>query len=280
MIKLAVDVEKLVRWAYDDLLKNKSSSADGIESNWPDSYIQRGGIDIGHSAAQRYPHHGLPHPDSQKIADAVEELPDCHIDWKHEGDAILAHVMGLIDITYLQEAAPGEKISSRVGWWRGGELVRQRVAPPRDVIWVRALRTSGLVASHGKKGTRPPWGSGDWRPHRVESGRGAKLATGKYLRPGRYTDGSASMVVWDYESDLESEKFVLTPLSFAQVRADYLAWWRGLKLLAERLTHLEGHAALPPKTPEMPWLEPEMPVRVLPAQAIWGHDLHVGSPLT
>jgi hypothetical protein len=54
--KIPMDTELLLlRWAFqDELSKRKTSSAEGIWDRILEDG-QRGGIDVGHSAAQRYP---------------------------------------------------------------------------------------------------------------------------------------------------------------------------------------------------------------------------------
>jgi len=70
-LKEHVDIEDLLRWAYlDELPKRQLSSAEEIWNGIAE-YGQRGGIDIGQGAAQRYPHFGLPHSDAL----AIERAP-------------------------------------------------------------------------------------------------------------------------------------------------------------------------------------------------------------
>src|ERR1700720_1738855 len=96
--KIAIDTEFLIRWAYqDELSKRQTSSAEGIWDRILEDG-QRGGIDPGHGAAQRYSHFGLPDPDAELIERAVGALEDAVIDWERSFETIAAELAGLISV--------------------------------------------------------------------------------------------------------------------------------------------------------------------------------------
>lgn len=247
MAKIQIEIERLLQWAYrDELSKRQTSSAEGIWDHI-EEWGQRGGIDPGHGAAQRYPHFGLPHADAEAIELAVGMLPDGMIDWAMESEAIMGDLLGLAD-TRPPAARPKQRASKityrdkyrdKLGW--RSELV----APPRDVIMVRSLRTAALVTMHAGMGTRPDWHEDPPRPYWIEPERGpirAKIV-GECRGRDLYTTGSYCPLQW-----------LPSPLTIAAARADYLAWHRGLATLAETLV-LDAHEALPPAAPEYPWCE-------------------------
>jgi hypothetical protein len=102
-----VEVEALLHWTYrDELPQREISSAEGI---WDQiaQHGQRGGIDVGHGAAQQYPHFGLPHPDALAIEKVVAALPDARIDRKRGGGTDHARLHGACRITARSPAAAG-----------------------------------------------------------------------------------------------------------------------------------------------------------------------------
>ena len=166
MMKRSIEIEKLLHWAYrDELSKRHTSSAEGIWDRMRENG-QRGGIDPGHGAAQRYPHFGLPHPDAETIEGAVSALPDLILDWTASCDAIMGDMAGIIG--------------------------------QRDILMVRSLRTSALVTMHSGMGTRP-----DWREEPPQPGpRGSKndpsrpMLVGECKGHNRYTAGSHCPIEW------------------------------------------------------------------------------------
>lgn len=217
--KKQVDIEQLLRWAYgDELIKRVTSSAEGIWDHIED-WGQRGGIDPGHGAAQRYPHFGLPHRDAEKIEVAVGNLPNMIIDWAASRDAIMGDLAALFNA--------------------------------RDVLLVRTLHTAALVTMHAKMATRPDWREEQPRPHWIaaERGRNRPKIIGECKGKDRYTIGAYSPLHWEP-----------SPISIADVRADYACWHHGLTRLAESLD-LDEHVALPPTAPARPWAGEREPVR-------------------
>jgi hypothetical protein len=165
--KRSVEVERLLHWAYrDELAKCDISSAEGV---WDaiEQYGQRGGIDPGHGAAQRYPHFGLPHPDALKIESAVAALKDVALDWDASRDSIMGDAGALLSY--------------------------------RDVILVRSLPTAALVTMHARMGTRPDWESERPRPRPVMALRGPARPTviGECYARDRYSEGSHCPVQWE-----------------------------------------------------------------------------------
>lgn len=240
--KTKMDVEKLLHWAYrDELSKRTTSSAEGI---W-DKINDRGrvGIDPGHGAAQRYPHFGLPHPDADRIEKAVGALPDAVIDWDAEAEAVLGDLLMLAD----PRTPPLPARTPADGWIRrDGKMVKVGVLSdrPREVILVRSLRTAALVTMHAGMGTRPNWREDQPTPFPIEQGSKVSIV-GECRGKNLYTTGSYCPLRWSP-----------SPLVIAEARADYLAWWRGMKTLVETLM-LEDFAPLMPEAAEMPWRTPE-----------------------
>jgi len=263
-MKEQVEIERLLRWAYrDELSKRTSSSAEGIWERIAENGM-RGGVDRGQSAAQRYPHFGLPHPDAERIEKAVAVVPDLVIDWDAEAEPIMGDLIALADPRSPGARKPRQPVglptsqSTRVttARWRSGRVTAV-MDPPRDVILVQALRTAAIVVMHASMGTRPDWREVMPRPEPVPADRGPNVkivgeCRGKWL----YTAGSYCPLTW-----------APSPIAIASARADYLAWWRGLARLALVL-RLDDFEPLPPTAPEMPWRDPEAPAPPIHAPLI------------
>ena len=231
-------------WAYRDELSKRVTSA--AEAVWTKLEDWRGltPYDLGTSSPQRYDI-GIPDPDAEVIERAVAQLPDAVIDWNREAYAILGNALALIDPCSLTPAQREEQ-STQVRWRnRQGTLITAKLDGPRDVLLVRSLRTSALVTMHANAGTRPNWVTEQLRPQYVPAVKGPGPAIyGKCLGRHRYTPGSCCPLQW-----------VPNPITVAEARADYLAWWRGLDQLAAILANqLEKFTPLAPAAPEMPWL--------------------------
>lgn len=243
----AVEIEKLLQWAYqDELSKRLTSSAEGI---WDqiEEYGQHGGInpDPGHGAAQRYSHFGLPHPDANTIELAVGALADAQIDWARESEAIMGGLLGIADTRPAAVRQPARR-QNVVGWKEGGAWQKVEAGRPRDVIMVRSLKSAALVTMHAKMGTRPDWYDEPPRPYPTRAARGLRPAlVGECWGKRVYSPGSYCPLTWEP-----------SPISVAETRADYLAWWRGMAELAKGLV-LKDFIALPPTAHEMPWRDPE-----------------------
>lgn len=253
-MKTQVEIERLLHWTYrDELPKRGTSSAEGI---W-DRLAQNGSLggidgDPGHGSAQRYPHFGLPHPDAETTEGEVGALPDATIDWATESEIILGHLLALADTRPLaaRSQTSAQKVTT-VGYrdrhrdnlgWR-----TEKIEPRRDVIMVRTLRTSALVTMHACMGSRPDWKEEGPRPCYIEPENGPKNRAkiiGECRAKDHYTTGTYCPIEWRP-----------SPISIALARADYLAWWRGLKLLSDTLK-LAAHEVLPPIAPQYPWNDP------------------------
>lgn len=250
-IKTKIEIEKLLHWAYrDELSKRMTSSAEGIWDKIAEDG-KRGGIDPGHGAAQRYSHFGLPHRDAEWIEKAVSSLPDATINWDREAERILGPLVNLVDPRSRQAVASSPVRTPVAGWTtRDGRIRREIVDRPRDVIMVRSLRTSALVTMHATMGNRPDWREDQPRPQMIS--RGSKVViVGECRGKNLYTTGSYCPL-----------EYVPSPLAIAEARADYLAWWRGLKRLVESDLLLEDFEPLMPEAVEMPWITPD-PVMTL-----------------
>src|ERR1043166_1772582 len=159
-LRKRVDIEELVCWAFrDELSKKVTSSAEGVWDAIRD-YAQRGGIDVGHGAAQRYPHFGLPHPDALALERAIARLPNLSI----EHDMDRAALFG--DLAPVIEA--------------------------RDWLQVRTIKTAVLVTANGVLARRPAWGTGETpRPVGIKATRGTGFAVvGECKGHNRYSAGS------------------------------------------------------------------------------------------
>jgi hypothetical protein len=165
--KRALDIEKLLHWAYrDELSKRHTSSAEGIWDRVKEN-AQRGGVDPGHGAAQRYPHFGLPHPDAEAIEKAVSALPDLILDWSASCDALVGDMGGIIG--------------------------------KRDILMVRSLRTAALVTMHAGMGTRPDWCAETPKPGPVASKQDPSRPAliGECRGRNLYTAGSYCPIEYD-----------------------------------------------------------------------------------
>ena len=282
-IKAAKDVESLLRWAYlDELPKRKTSSAEGIWDGIAE-YGQRGGIDVGHGAAQRYPHFGLPHKDAITIEKAVNALPDTLIDWGQHYDLIAGDLAPLVSINDVQAAsaswrsakAPGDRLPGSGQPNRArppGNMVTPpdgrgvRVTPaerPRDVILVNSINTEALVFAHATKGTRPGgWRVNDMRavPMSAERGEHTKII-GICKGKNSYTSGSYCPLRWEP-----------SPLKIIIARSNYFAWHQALTMLSETL-ELTEFMALPPEASVAPWIEGEKAQRIFHQGWIRSHPL-------
>jgi hypothetical protein len=260
--KVEMDIEMLLRWAYrDELSKRQVSAAEGIWDRIQDNQ-HHGGIDRSHhGAGQRYAHIGLPHPDAERIERAVTGLQELVIEWDKSIDFIAGDLGGLITIN---DVAPST--APKVGWGKAGDrALKGMFGPgnetlhqdrPRDVILVGGIRTDVLVASHAIRGTRPDWFEEQPIPKRMRAETSGNIKiVGECRGKDLYTLGSYCPL-----------RYVPSPMTVVQSRADYAAWHRGLVVLSETLS-LDKFVALPPKAPATPWFdgeEPELVSRIIP----------------
>jgi hypothetical protein len=253
--KIEICTEKLLIWAYqDELSKRQTSAAEGI---W-DRILQdgqRGGIDPGHGAAQRYAHFGLPDPDAEMIEKAVGQLEDTVIDWEQSFDAIAAELSALISVNDMakREAKPKQTES---GWgkagtkalkvWWGPEGAKPYIDPPRDILMLGGLRTSALVTMHAVRGTRPDWIEDSPEPSMVPALKGPNaMIVGDCRGRNLYSTGAYCPL-----------KYEPSPMSIVSSRAEYVAWHNGLTKLSQTLI-LAKFIPLAPKASQTPWLEIE-----------------------
>lgn len=240
----ALDIEKILRWAYrDELAKRVTSSAEELWQSLQEWRLLGAFIDRPASgAAQRYDI-GVPDQDALVVERAASLLPDVVIDWRSEGAAVLGELLALVDPRPPPENEPAGSLS-RVSWpLRDGRRLAAAVEPPRRVIMVRSLRPSALVIAHASMGSRPDWHSEPPRPYPILHGPRPKIV-GESRGRGRYAAGSYCPLTWEP-----------SPITIAEARADYLAWWRGLALLREQLAgRLKRYLPTGPDAPETPWI--------------------------
>lgn len=251
--KTEIDIENLLGWAYrDELSKRHLSSAEGIWDRIQEDG-QRGGVDRGHGAAQRYSHFGLPDPDAELIEKAVSALEDTVIDWDQSFNTIAAELSGLISVNEIAKQGTAPR-TSRVNWGKAGDKALKawwgpkgasRIEDrPRDVLMVGGLRTSALVTMHAVKGTRPDWIEDSPEPKFVPALKGSNaMIVGECKGRNLYTAGAYCPLRWEP-----------SPLSIVSSRAEYAAWHHGLTVLAGTL-QLAKFIALPPKASATPWLD-------------------------
>lgn len=204
-MKQAIDIEKLLHWAYrDELSKRVTSAAEGIWDRIDDNG-KLGGIGDdgrrGDRGAQRYDF-GLPHPDAEEIERAVGSLPDAVVDWEASRDAISAGLASLLT---------------------------------RDVLFVSTIKPSVLITSHAIRESRPEWYDEPPKPYRTsaEKGTGAKIV-GECRGKNLYTLGSHCPITWEP-----------SPYSIVLARADYAAWHAALSQLAASLVLVDHIALQP-----------------------------------
>lgn len=268
--KTEVEIEKLLTWAYrDELSKRQTSAAEGIWDRIEDNG-QRGGIDPGHGAAQRYAHFGLPDPDAEAIERAVGQLEDVVIDWEQSLETIAGELSGLVSINDFSRrpaADPGKATTAgwtdaRTGQWRQAEN------RPRDMLMLGTMRPKALVTMHAIQGTRPDWRDDPPLPYAIQADKGpnAKII-GECKGKNLYTAGSYCPLQWDP-----------SPVSIIMARAEYAVWWEALQTLSETLV-LANHIALPPRAAPRPWAEQNErdDVRIVPVvptstnrASLWG----------
>lgn len=253
-VKVEMDIEMLLRWAFrDELSKRAVSAAEGIWDRIQDNQ-HHGGIDRSHhGAGQRYAAIGLPDPDAERIERAVAALDEQIIDWKASMDAIAGDLGGIVSINDVTPSSAPKRVP-RTGWGAAGDRALKGIFgagaerafqdKPRDVLMVAGIRTDVLVAMHAIRGSRPDWYEEQPQPKRVQAERGvnAKIV-GECRGKDLYTVGSYCPL-----------RYEPSPMSVVHSRADYAAWRQGLVVLSETLL-LEKFIPLPPKAPATPWFD-------------------------
>ncbi len=252
--KREIEVEAFMQTVCrDELPKKYTSSAEGIWANL-EIYGHNGGVDVGHGAAQRYAHFGLPHPDAIEAEKVVSALPDQVLDWESEAEDILGPLFALVKdrMPSKDTEKPVQRVS-RVGWGQGPFRVHESVEPPR-VACEPVLRPGALVMMHAKMGTRPDWFDGWPEPSAVPAARGPHCKiVGECTGKNAYSLGTYCPIewvprIWDIIVD----------------RCEYLCRWRALRDLPGMLNRkLSGHFLLPPVAHEFPWRDPEPPTNVI-----------------
>lgn len=275
-VKLAVEVEAFVRWTFrDEMPKRNISAAEGIWNRIEDNR-HHGGIDPGHGAAQRYAHHGLPHPDAEVMFKAVEQLQPKAIDWAASIDAIAPDLKALVRINDLTRP-PSMAKQTNVGWGRAGDRALRGMFGPgaekplpdrrRDMLLVETFRPDVLVASHAQMANRPTsWDETPW-PMKImaDKGKHAKV-DGNCEGKNKYSLGSSCPL-----------QYLPSAESVIRARAEYCVWWEGLNDLVETL-ELVDHILLPPSAPALPWFGETDEVGKVIVRPSDGATLHL--PLT
>lgn len=253
--KIEVEIESLLKWAFvEELSKRQLSSAEGIWERIQEDG-QRGGVDKGHGAAQRYSHFGLPDPDAELIEKAVGALEDTVIDWEQSFDAIAAELAALISVNEVKRDRHQQVKRPKAGWgkagtkalegWWGRGAAKPIQDRPRDVLMVAGLRTNALVTMHAIKETRPDWHDDPPEPKMVMALKGPNAQiVGECRGRNLYTLGAYCPL-----------RYEPSPMSIISSRAEYLAWHHGLTHLANTLV-LSKFTPLPPRASPTPWLDP------------------------
>lgn len=266
-MKTEIDIETLLHWAYrDELSKRSTSSAEGIWDRIQEDG-QRGGVDPGHGAAQRYCHFGLPDPDAELIEKAVGSLEDTVIDWPQSFNAIAGELSGLIAVNEMARPESRSR-NPKANWgaagtkalkaWWGPEAAKPVRDRPRDVLMVGGLRTAALVTMHAIKGSQPDWNEEPPKPSPTPAVRGPNaMVFGECKGRNLYSLGAHCPLQWSP-----------SPMTIISSRAEYVAWHSGLTKLAETLI-LAKFIALPPKAYQTPWLD---------GRANPGHAIHPVMP--
>lgn len=264
--KTEIDIETLLHWAYrDELSKRQTSSAEGIWDRILEDG-QRGGVDKGHGAAQRYSHFGLPDPDAELIERAVGSLEDLVIDWPESFDTIAAELSGLISVNDMARRDHSNQRTPKGSWgkagtkalkgWWGDKAAQPLHDKPRDILMLGGLRTSALVTMHAIRGTRPDWVEDSPEPSMIPALKGPNaMIVGECKGKNLYSAGSFCPLKWSP-----------SPMSIVSSRAEYVAWHNGLNRLANTL-QLAKFIPLLPKASPTPWLEEaEEGLRVMPVE--------------
>lgn len=256
------DIEELLHWAYVQELPKKHISSS--EANWNriSRYGFLGGVNTDHGAAQRYPHHGVPHGDAIKIEEAVDALGEA--DWQRDFQHIAGELCALVSVNELfPKIAKRHTVRGRVKLQTppDGRGLRCEVKErARDVFLMSTINVSALVARHAFMATRPAWPRGIPQPHQIPGKRGPAIV-GECRGKNLYTKGSYCPLRWSP-----------SPVEIVLRRADYHVWHKALVRLSQTLT-LSEYRALPPRASPAPWLGDEKPYRV------WSYAVERASPL-
>ena len=235
-----VPVDKLVAWAWDELAKRTTSSADGMESNWGDilDYGRRGGVDVmSHASAQRYPHFGTPHPDALAVEEAVLALEPVAIDWDAQAPDLMGDLIGLF-----------------------------RGAMARKDDWSRSLDVryspATIIAHHANMRRVPDWGDVGMRCERIIGRGGVQLDGPRHVPRADWCHGVVKPRGWKAGDPLPPPYYIQgvacplewhpSPVGVAMDRAEYAVWHQALCGLADAV-RLRDHVPGPPDAPARPW---------------------------
>jgi len=166
LVRQQKDIELLLRWAYrDELSKRAISSSDGI---W-DQLKFGVGRDSGQraaTAAQRYPHFGLPDPDAEVVERHVSALPRVVVDWRARGPSIMGEYYSLLDAHAALD----------IGTWNA-------------TAW---------VVQHAWCATRPSWKMENPRCYPTPAARGpGVMVIGECRGALKYSNGAHCPLRWD-----------------------------------------------------------------------------------
>lgn len=242
-MRQAIDIERLLCWAYRDELPKRDLSASGWDS--VAGYLARGGVAVdvdpweAYLRPQRYAYIGPPHRDAIMIEAMVARLEDAVIEWPAAQSMLL------------------------------GELAPYLTPEAERIIRRLRAHTAGLVRAHARMGTRPMWDvywrlgpmlAPNNRPIVQYIDRHGRLVIchgGKreWLRGGRcplrlYLGARPG------ERDRLSERPGGALAEIASARWEYLAWHAGLCALvtmAESGWQLDRYRPLPPRAARVPW---------------------------
>ncbi len=229
MVKIKVDVERLLAWAFREELPKgyRDSMGTGIGSSSSVSPMFRlAGLGTTIDESMREPGFpealGAPHPDAFMIESAVNNLPDVGMDWRNSRESIMGH---------LAPYAPLDHPA----------LVNLN------------FELAGLVATHARMGSRPIWDLGPVSLHRVTGKNGKPVV--QFLEDGKLVNGLTAGRRYGEGARCPLELDPLGP-EIAFARGEYAAWRSGLERVRDSLLRfgLHGHIVTGPIAAAEPWI--------------------------
>ena len=224
----AVEIEKLLQWAYrDELPKRSDTAAIGISPMFRladlGTRVDDWSVDPGFPAAL-----GAPHPDALLIDAAVNRLPELGLDWNRSRSHVIPDLLH----------------------W---------VGPDDPILSAMTFQPAGLLALHARMAMRPVWDLGPVQVLRVMGKNGKPVV--QYLDDfGELVDGRTSGR--HYGPGARCPLRLDPPAhEIAYARAEYLVWRDALEQVRQRLCawNLHDHRPLPPLAAAEPWFRDTEP---------------------